>query len=271
MTVVICATLQPLTVVVIVEGVLLALALLFVVALLRSHAEILRRLAGIEAAFDAGPDGLDDLGHPDATAAVGPGAFADTQHRGGGHAPDIAGQTLAGDAVKLSLAAGSPPTLLAFMGSGCNACVPLWQGLDGDIPLLAGTRLTVVTKGPEGERLARLLELAQTDIEVVMSTQAWQDFDIPATPHFVLVDGGEIAGRGGATSWEQIASLLRDADDDRANPARNTSERAARAEQALAEAGIAAGHPSLYPSRLTPDPLAAPNRSAATDSEAPRE
>lgn len=256
------------TVVVIVEGVLLALALLFVVALLRSHAEILRRLAGIEAAFDAGPD---DLGHRDASAAVGPKAFADTQRRGGGQAPDIAGQTLAGDAVKLSLAAGSPPTLLAFMGSGCNACVPLWQGMDRDIPLLAGTRLTVVTKGPERERLARLLELAPTDVEVVMSTQAWQDFEIPATPHFVLVDGGEIAGRGSATSWEQIASLLCDADEDRINPARSTSERAARAEQALAEAGIATGHPSLHPSRLTPDPLAAPNRSATTDSESPRE
>ncbi len=264
MTVVICATLQPLTVMVIVEGVLLALALLFVVALLRSHAEILRRLARIEAAFDAGPD---DLGHPDATAAVSPKAFAGRQRGGGGQAPDIAGQTLAGDAVKLSLAAGSPPSLLAFMGSGCNACIPLWQGLDGDIPLLASTRLTVITKGRERERLARLLELAPAGVEVVMSTQAWQDFDIPATPHFVLVDGGEIAGRGSATNWEQIASLLCDADDDRIDPARSTSERAARAEKALAEAGITAGHPSLHPSRLAPDPLAAPDRSAAADSE----
>jgi hypothetical protein len=256
------------TVAVIVEGALLALALLFVVALLRSHAEILRRLAGIEAAFDDEPD---DLGHRDATGAVGPKVFTDTQRRGGGEAPDISGQTLAGDAVKLSLAASSPPTLLAFMGSGCSACVPLWQGLDGGIPLLAGTRLTVVTKGPERERLARLLELAPTDVEVVMSTQAWQDFDIPASPHFVLVGGGEIAGRGSATSWEQIASLLRDADDDRINPARSTSERAARAEQALAEAGIAAGHPSLHPSRLTPDPPATPNRLTTTDSERLRE
>jgi hypothetical protein len=257
------------TVVAIVEGVLLAVALLFVVALLRSHAEILRRLAGIEAAFDAGPDAL---GHRQATDAVGPKAFADKQHRGGGQASDIAGQTLAGDAVKLSLAAGAPPTLLAFMGSGCNVCVPLWQGLEGDIPLSAGTRLTVVTKGPERERLARLLELAPTDVDVVMSTQAWHDFEIPAMPHFVLVDGGEIAGRGSATSWEQIASLLSDVDDDDLiTRARSTSERAARAERALAEAGIAAGHPSLYPSRLTPDPLAAPSRSAAPDLEPPRE
>ncbi len=42
------------TVVVAVLGVLLAVALLFIVALLRSHAEILRRLAAIESALDAG-------------------------------------------------------------------------------------------------------------------------------------------------------------------------------------------------------------------------
>jgi len=240
------------TVVVIVESVLLGLELLLVVALLRSHAEILRRLAGIEAALDSGPDGRGATGG-------GPEAFAGAQRRAGGKAPEIAGQTLAGDAVKLSLAVGSPPTLLAFMGSGCSACVPLWKDLHGNVPSPPGTRLAVVTKGPERERLARLLELAPTDVEVVMSTQAWEDFDIPSTPHFVLVDGGEIAGRGGATSWEQIASLLRDAsDDDRIRRARSTSERAARAEQALAEAGITAGHPSLYPSRLRPNPLGRP-------------
>ena len=42
------------TVVVAVLGVLLAVALLFIVALLRSHAEILRRLAAVESALDEG-------------------------------------------------------------------------------------------------------------------------------------------------------------------------------------------------------------------------
>jgi hypothetical protein len=235
------------TIAAIVEGVLLALALLFVFALLRSHAEILRRLAAIEATLDAAPD-------DSPSAAGGPGAFASGGRGAGGEAPDIAGRTLAGEAVKLSLAGGSQPTLLAFLGSGCGACAPLWQGLHGDPPLPAGTRLAVVTKGPEREHLARLLELAPPDVEVVMSTQAWRDFDIPSTPHFVRIDGGEIAGRGSATGWEQIASLLRDADDDRVPRARGTSERAARAERALEEAGIVAGHPSLYPSRSTSDP-----------------
>ena len=67
----------------------------------------------------------------------------------------------------------------------------------------------------------------------------------------MLVAGDEgIVGRGSAASWEQIATLLGDARDDRAiDAARTTAERAARAEQALAAAGVAAGHASLYPSR----------------------
>jgi hypothetical protein len=223
------------TVVIIVEGALLALALLFVVALLRSHAEILRRLGALEG---EGPARAVSVPRPGPTPAGGP-------------AGDIVGQTLAGDAVKIALGAGSPRTLLAFLSSGCAACGPLWEGLHEPAPLPLDARLVVVTKGPERERLARLLELAPDRAEVVMSSDAWDAFVVPATPHFVLVAGDEgIVGRGSATSWQQIATLLRDARDDSAlHQARTTAERAARADDALLTAGIAAGHPSLYPSR----------------------
>jgi hypothetical protein len=237
------------TVAVAVLGVLLAVALLFLVALLRSHAEILRRLAAIESAWDAG-------------IAAGPGDARATDPRqfdaarAAGPATDISGQTLSGDALKVSLGPGAPDTLLAFMGTGCHACAPLWDALHGDaVPTPGGARLVVVTKGPERERLARLLEIAPAEAEVVMSTAAWSDFGIPSTPHFVLVRDGRIAGRGSATSWEQITGFLSDADDDaRIHEARaglGTNARAARAERALADAGIGPEHPSLYPSRLT--------------------
>lgn len=222
------------TVAITVEGVLLAGALLFVVALLRSHAEILRRLAALEL-----PGG--------SPAPVPAGAAA----AAGAAVADLAGQTPAGDPVKIALGPSSPPTLLAFLSSGCAACGPLWSGLKGPVALPAGARLVVVTKGPERERLARVLELAPNDVEVVMSTAAWEAFRVPATPHFVLVAGDEgIVGRGSAASWQQIATLLGDARDDRAiDAARTTAERAARADQVLAAAGVAAGHASLYPSR----------------------
>lgn len=242
------------TIVVAVVGVLLAIALLFIAALLRSHAEILRRLAAIEAAFDgdvlaAASARGESTGSMAGAAAGGAGGVART----GGTALDIGGQTLAGDPVRVSFGPESQPTLLAFMGTGCQACAPLWDELHGDpVPTPAGARLLVVTKGPERERLARLLELAPREANLVMSTRAWSDFGVTSTPHFVLVRGGEIAGRGAATSWAQITTFLTDAqDDDRIYSARalDTNGRAGRAERALADAGIGPEHPSLYPSR----------------------
>jgi hypothetical protein len=150
------------------------------------------------------------------------------------------------------------------MGTGCLACVPLWEGLHDDVvPTPPRARLLVVTKGPERERLARLIEMAPAGLELVMSTQAWADFGVPSTPHFVLVREGQIAGRGSATSWQQITAFLTDADDDdRLHRARtlDTDARAARAERALAEAGIGPDDPSLYPSQRAPA-----QRSAASD------
>jgi hypothetical protein len=241
------------TVVMIVETVLLAVTVVFVIALLRSHAEILRRLAAID-------DGTAAAGLPGAARQAGGGAAGGGAAGGGaagggaagGAAADIVGETLAGDAVKFALGAGSPRTLLAFLSSGCAACGPLWKGLHDDRAAPLRARLIVVTKGPERESLSRLRALAPADREVVMSSAAWESFSVPATPHFVLVDGsvGEILGRGSATSWQQIETLLMDSDaDTEVHRARGTSQRAARAEQALATAGITDGHPSLYPSR----------------------
>ncbi len=239
----------------IIEGVLLAVAVVFVIALLRSHAEILRRLGALErdrggggAGGDAGGGGRGPAGA--ASAAASPG--------GAEAAPDIVGRTLSGDTVKLAVGAGvgagagasAGPTLLAFLSSGCAACGPLWSALADGARAPGRARLVIVTHGPERESLARLQELAPDGHELVMSTGAWADYGVPATPHFVLVDGqGTIEGRGSASSWEQLVALLEQSRADAAAGARTSAERAARADQALARAGITPGHPSLYPSR----------------------
>lgn len=220
-----------LAIVVLIEGLVLAVAVLFIVALLRSHAEILRR--------------LEDLGM-DRPANLPP--------RGAGLAQsdvaEIAGQTLRGDATKLTMGTGSGRTLLAFLSSSCAVCETLWTTFDPNLEVARGARLVAVTKGPERERMARLLELAPAGLDVVMSSDAWEHYEVPSTPHFVLVEDGTLLGRGGATSWEQIRTMVGDADrDSDIYRARTTSERAARAEEALAAAGITPGHPSLYPSR----------------------
>lgn len=223
-----------LTALTIINTILLALALLYVVALLRSHADILRRLAVLEAGN--GPAAI-----PPPPREPGPTA-----------ARDIHGVTLDGDAVQLSLGEGTPATLLAFLSSGCTACGPFWDGLraDGGIRPLE-ERVVIVTHDPARESRRRLRTLAPPGIELVMAENAWTEYNVPASPHFVLTDGsGAIRGRGSAIGWAQLLELVRedreDTDHADSHSARTTEQRARRAEQTLADAGIVPGHPSLY-------------------------
>ena len=235
---------SPLVVVTVIIAALLAVALVYIVALLRSHADILRRLTALEEGAATG--------HPATPPPLADGADILP-------AAPIAGITPGGDSVTLAFGAGSPVTLLAFLTSGCTSCAPLWEGLR-EAPTLAplAERIVVVTHDPSREsptRLERLAPAASTGgprAEVIMSSAAWNDYAVPGSPHFVLTDGaGGILGRGSALSWSQLETMVADAQADAhaaARPARTTAERAERSERALASAGITAGHPSLYPS-----------------------
>jgi hypothetical protein len=229
-------------VVTVVIAVLLVVALVYIVALLRSHADILRRLAVLEERSGGG--------------AVAPLAETPAAPVGGGEvttAAPISGTTLLGDSVTLSFGPGSPATLIAFLTSGCTSCAPLWAGLHEarDLASLA-QRVAVVTHDAMRESPTRLERLAPAGTDVIMSSAAWADYAVPGSPHFVLTDGaGGILGRGSALSWSQLETMVADAREDArraADPARTTAERAQRSEGALAAAGIGPGHPSLYPS-----------------------
>jgi hypothetical protein len=238
-------------VVTIIIAVLLAVALLYIVALLRSHADILRRLAVLEER-GAAPAPLSEFAEaPNGAPAVGGGEVIT--------AGAISGTTLHGDSATLSFGPGSPVTLLAFLTSGCGSCAPLWAGLHEarDLAALAH-RVAVVTHDPMRESPTRLERLAPAGTDVIMSSAAWADYAVPGSPHFVLTDGaGGILGRGSALSWSQLETMVSDARADArraadpahaaADPARTTAERAQRSEGALASAGIGPGHPSLYP------------------------
>lgn len=224
------------------ETLLLVLLTVLVAGLLRSHAEILRRLGPPD--DEAGDDGL----------VVRQSAPARSE--GELAAPEIAGATLRGDSAKISLAAGSPPTLLAFLTSGCTSCQGFWEafGSGGLDELPAGVRVVAVAKDGSHESTSRLRELAPDGLPVLLSSAAWGDYSVPGSPYFVYVADGSIHGEGAATQWPQLASLLRDAVDDArlaaAEPAGASGgqRRAARADSALESAGIVAGHASLYPS-----------------------
>jgi hypothetical protein len=211
------------------ETVLLVLLTMLVAGLLRSHAEILRRL---------GPGG-DGEGDAPRAAAAPP--------RDDEAAPDVAGVTLAGDAAKLALGApGAPDTLLAFLSTGCETCKGFFSTFAEGAPLPHDIRLVVVTKDTSRESPSRLRELAG-DLPLVMSSAAWSDYRVPGSPYFVLARGGRIAGEGSASEWAQLASLLRDAFDDLDAFGSDGEARALRADRALRSAGIGPGDPSLYP------------------------
>jgi hypothetical protein len=208
-----------------VETVLLVLLVVLVAALLRSHAEILRRL-GPEGA--AGP----------AVPAPPSGIRADIE------APEIAGVTPTGDAVKLSLSGG--PTLLAFLSTGCTSCARFWETLGDHSP--HGLQPMIVTRGPDREQRSKLRSMAPGRVPVVMSSEAWEDYAVPGSPYFVMVERGEIRGEGVATTWHALTSLVGDAVEER----RGVDER-------LAAAGIGPDHPSLYSERsAAPDGGASP-------------
>jgi hypothetical protein len=248
------------TVIVSVETMLLVLLVVLVAGLLRSHAEILRRLGPADAELPGPvptPATTGPVPTPATTGAVPTPAVA-RSGAPGREATAIAGSTPDGDPLQLSFAA-ERPILLAFLTSGCATCARFWHGL-GERRLPAGVRIVVVTRGRDRERPSRLRSLATPGLPVVMSSEAWEHYRIPGAPYFVLVDN-EVRGEGVATSWAAVASLVSDAiedqrairtvdEDQRAVRTVDDDQRAVRTvDETLAAAGIGPDHPSLYPSR----------------------
>jgi hypothetical protein len=254
--------------VVVALAVAMALLSVLVVGLLRSHAEILRALHDLGVNRDDGPAPARRR-----TAAVSrhaPMRTADGVPRPRddgpmGDAADLTGRLPQGGAAHVAVVGVDHPTLLAFLSTGCGTCGTFWEAL-GDEPtrLLAdpSTRVVVITNGPDAESPAAVADLAPAGVTTVMSSEAWDDYRVPVSPYFILVDGpsGRVVGEGAGSSWEQVIDLLGKAEADAAAlpspPARALTrmggqDRADRVDQELRAAGIEPGDPSLYP---TPHP-----------------
>lgn len=233
-----------------------ALLTLLVAGLLRSHAEILRRLHALERG-----------GGQPVELPIRPGVPRPPEDRPGFvSAADLAGRGLGDDAVSITVRGVRHHTLLAFLSSACATCEGFWRALGArDFALPAGVRLVVVTQGPEHESITALRALAPPGIPLVMSSQAWVDYGVPGSPYFVFVDGaaGRVRGEGTGVSWEQVRRLLAEAIGDAAvlGVAGHTldladdARREARIDAELLAAGIHPGHPSLYePPAAPPSP-----------------
>ena len=222
--------------VLVIQTVAIVLLGLLVVGLLRSHAEILRKLHELGAGLD-----------PDAAAGVSSPVPAPVR-RGAATGFDLAGTTPADEAVRIGVVGARQSTVLAFLSSGCLTCGGFWDTFAADdrLTVPGGARLVIVTKGPEAESESRIRELAPSAFQVVMSTEAWLEYKVPHTPYFVYVDGptGRIIGEGSAQTWQQVVSLWSQA---LADDSTRSGGGEARADRELQQAGIHPGHESLYP------------------------
>ena len=252
-------------VLVVIEAVVLAFLALLVAGLLRSHAEILRTF------HDLGV-GRDPLAEPGVTTAVQAPMLARSAAGTATAATDITGSTPGGEVVVIGVVGAEQPTLLAFLSSGCITCHHFWETFAQPRPELpGGARLVVVTMGTEAESAAAVAKLAPPGVTVVMSSEAWDEYDVPGSPYFAFVNGenGRVLGQGTAPEWDQVVRLMNDAGDDGAfEVARAASDartqraerrklddraREARADEILMAAGIRPGDPSLY---AAPEPPA---------------
>jgi len=249
-------------VLVVLLGVVVALLAVLVVGLLRTHAEILRRLHELGAGVydDSAPAGPVALSAPGAAPLRTQPGVAEPR-TSETSAFDLSGTTPDGATAVIGVVDRPHTTLLAFLSSGCTTCRGFWDAFaDGEANELPGldTHLVVVTKGPQNESMSKVAELARDRVRTVMSSQAWADYGVPVSPYFVLADGrtGRVLGEGSGTTWAQVAGLLEqacaDAGLDPAGGRRtralgpNGPAREQRADEELARAGIGPGHPSLY-------------------------
>jgi hypothetical protein len=214
--------------------VVVALLTVLVVGLLRSHAEILRRLHELDPGSEGAP-------------ALSPIAL---QAQPGRRGHDLAGDSLHDETVHIAVDATAHRTLVAFLSSGCLTCQEFWHAFrrPDELGLPENMRLVVVTKSTDEESIAAVRSLAPAGVPLVMTSDAWDAYGVPGSPYFVVVDGeqGRVIGEGTGASWEQVRNLIVQADDD------GRDSREVRIDRELLAQGIGPGDPALYPNQSNP-------------------
>ncbi|KRF28807.1 hypothetical protein ASG91_03925 [Phycicoccus sp. Soil802] len=265
--------------VVIAEGVAIVLLGVLVLGLLRSHALILKALhelgAGLELEKEAG------TGVSLATTGGKPGpvpveletGVVQATRKDSTTAHDIVGTDLDRREQQVTVTTPGTRTLLAFLTSGCSVCQTFWDEFQGSVDVPGEGSLHIIAKGSAEESISSLRALAG-DRDVVQSSAAWVDYDIPGSPYFVYVEDGVVTGEGSATTWAQVRGLMAQgvADSEEARTAAGRSgpgllvgdamgaggrDNLSRIDAELLASGVRPGDPSLYRAP-DEDSLAAP-------------
>jgi hypothetical protein len=183
-----------------IETLLIILLALLVFGLLRSHAEIIRAVQSY--GRELGRDDLTEASPHDLPPTAGQVVPA----------LGIAGETIDKKPAEYPLwATDDRDTVLAFLTTGCTTCQTFWDAFQSDdLELPSETRLIVVAKDRRHESRARLRRLAPANHDLVLSSDAWTTYQVPASPYFVYITGANamVAGQGTAESWLQVLNLL---------------------------------------------------------------
>ena len=269
------------TAVVVALAIVVAVLTLLVLGLLRSHAEILRRLHDLDGGADDGaPAASSRSAAPSGPRTVGrdefqtfPQVHAPPEREGFTDSHDLVGVGVDDDALSIRVDDVDHRTLVAFLSGTCLTCQRFWDAFrkPSKLGLPRDVRLVVVTKGPDQESPSAIARVAPPKVPVIMTNEAWEAYDVPGSPYFVLVDGrsGTVQGEGTGVDWPQVKGLLTQVTDDaayadeletrRVSKYRADDERERRVDDELMAAGIAPGDPSLYGDPHDDDPTAERN------------
>lgn len=250
------------TAVVVALAVVVAVLTLLVLGLLRSHADILRRLHELDGGIEG--EGATPSAGPRAVRREEINTFPEVQappeRESFPESRDLAGVGVDDDALTVRVTDVQHRTLVAFLSGTCLTCQRFWDAFQkpGKLGLPKDVRPVIVTKGPEAESPTAIARLAPKQVPVVMTSEAWQAYDVPGSPYFVLVDGrsGKVQGEGTGIDWPQVKGLLTQVTDDDTYAAELEGRRVAkhgaddererRVDAELLSAGVTPGDPSLY-------------------------
>jgi hypothetical protein len=175
-----------------------------VVALVRAQASTARRLAIVERRLLRAQRRVE----PEEATMDPQSTPEPVDEAAGGDTVDVRGVTVDGEPALVELERPDRPTLVAFLSTTCGICLGLWEQLrDRD---LSGVRTVVVTKDPAVEDVQRAAGLARSgSLPVVMSSEAWDDYEVPGSPYFLLVDGtpATVVAEGEASTWDAVQRI----------------------------------------------------------------
>ena len=225
------------TALVVIEGIVIVLLVILVGGLLRSHADILRKLDLLGAGEDVPGTAVRS------NISLNPTRTEPTS------LTSITGPTPDGATATVALADSRGHVLLAFLSSGCTTCETFWKSFRAGMDLPGqGIRPVIVTQGSESESPSDIRKKAPDDITTIMSSEVWDAFRVPGTPYFQLVDvqHGVVIGEGSAGSWRRLVDLIERATGDSSSAPSATQQRQEDSDASLRAAGIDPGDPSMY-------------------------